>query len=258
MKNSFYEKMNNASKVKIKYEGKSVQIPRSALREARDLAIKLICFEYQCTEEDIKKNPKKFDEKLEAAFKGYLEGYAESVIPTNNPGGRHRAEQAIKTSFLNDINSFWKKAFPQENDKEREIRQLVFKSAVMKINDTFLEANMKIPPRTLGEGKGLPFDKIGLNRTLNMGGKETRQVIYNQYAQLTTVTIILSLLEKLFVLTKENIENYLEKTIGPRTIQELEQKDKQGNFIERQKFVADLKNKLDLVLSSVDVKNALK
>jgi hypothetical protein len=258
MKNSFYEKMSTASKVKIKYEGRTVQIPSSALREARDLAIRLICLENHCTENDIKKEPKKYDSQLEAAFKGYLEGYAESIIPAKNPGGRHRAQQAINSSYLNDINGFWKRVFPDENEKQREIRQLVFKSAVMKINDTFLEAIMKIPPRTLGEGKGIPSDKIGLNRTLDMGSKETRQVVYNQYAQLAVVTIILALLEKLFSLGKENIENYLDKTIGAKNVNELEQKDKEGKFIERQKFVTDLKNKLDLVLSSVDLRNSLR
>jgi hypothetical protein len=258
MKTSFLEKMNTASKVKIKSEGTTVQIPRSALREARDLAIKLVCFEYHCSEKDILKNPSKYDSKLEAAFRGYLEGYAESVIPAKNPGGRHRADQAIKASQLNDIDGFWKRAFPQENEKERETRQLIFKSAIMKISDTFLEANMKIPPRTLGEGKGLPSSKIGLNRTLNMGTKETRQVVYNQYAQLASVTITLALLEKLFALGKENIEGYLDQTIGPKTIEELEKKDREGVFVARQKFVADLKNKLDLVLSSVDLRNSLR
>lgn len=249
-------KLAQATKVIIKKDNHKVTIPRSALRQCRDLAIRRVAFEENCSVNEILNNEKKYNKQVEEIFKLSLEDYADSVIPAKNPA-RHRAEAAVMTykGSLGKEGQFWKKMFPNESDSALQNREQIFRSGLMKISDAYLDTVVGITARTIGEGPEIPKEMLGLNFPSGSKKPLVKMVIINRYYQSLVVTMLYAVLEKVFkdgMDNKKLIDNYITKKLENKTIGELNKKET------AQEFAQSLRNKARAIMADVDFSSIIR
>lgn len=249
-------KLATATKVIIKKDNQKITIPRSALRQCRDIALRRVAFDENCSINEIVKNEKKYNKQVEEVFKICLEDYADSVIPSANPA-RHRAEASVMaySNSLGKEGQFWKKVFPNESESSQRNREQVFRSGLMKISDTYLDSVLEITARTIGEGPEIPKELLGLNFTSGLKKPMVKMVIINRYYQALVVAMLYAVLEKFFkdgLNNKKLIENYINKKLGDKNIGELNKKET------AQEFSISVRNKARSIMADVDFSNFIK
>lgn len=254
MKSSFYEQMKKATKVKIKSNGKNILIPNSALRQARDLSLALICKEENCSKKDIEANPARYENKLRAAFEGYVEGYAESIIPANNPG-RHRARATVSTyeDIFSEAGSYFKNSYPQVTEEKRLQKSLTLKSGLFKVADIFVEGTGKIGPSTINEGKDTKDSDLGMNFIDILNKPQVKSVYVNRYYFYVVTSLLYGLIEKMFTeVSDKNVRDFLKSKLGEKTIKELQDKNTSDAFTKM------IRVKMRSLLSEIDINSILK